>query len=180
MSGSTESILQERSVRLRDGSEVVVRPIREDDAEKLQKTIRSMSDESRYSRFFTPLRELPKSLLERATHPDAATELQLIAVAGEGSEAEIVGGARIVATTTRGTCEFAVAIADHWHGRGLARLLLESLMVAARERGFVAIEGYVLMSNGAMLGLAERLGFERFDSSEGPTICIVRRELGAS
>jgi len=74
----------------------------------------------------------------------------------------------------------AVAIADQWHGRGLARLLLETLMQAARDYGFAAIEGYVLVSNEAMLGLAKRLGFEKLESNEGPTVCLVRRELGTS
>jgi GNAT superfamily N-acetyltransferase len=144
----------------------------------LQDAIRALSPESRYTRFFSPLRELPPALLDRATHPDAAGELQLVAVAGAGPDERIVGGARYAATATHGDCEFAVAIVDDWHGRGLARVLLETLIETARARGFRRMEGYVLGSNGAMLGLAERLGFAPAPSPEGPTVLLVRRELG--
>lgn len=162
---------------LRDGSEVTLRAIRASDAENLQETIRALSDESRYTRFFSPMRELSPSLLERATQPDAKRELQLVAVAGEGSDERIVAGTRFTATETDGDCEFAIAISDDWQGRGLARHLLENLIRAATDHGFVRMEGLVLADNEAMLGLAKSLGFEKFPSSEGPTVCLVRRPL---
>jgi GNAT superfamily N-acetyltransferase len=129
-------------------------------------------------RFFSALRELPPQLLDRATHPDAKRELQLVAVAGSEAEEKIIGGARYAATATDGDCEFAVAVVDEWHGRGVARLLLETLMRAARTRGFARMEGYILATNAAMLGLAERLRFATTESPEGPTVCLVRRDLG--
>jgi hypothetical protein len=48
-----------------------------------------------------------------------------------------------------------------------ARVLLEALMREARAHGFARMEGYVLGSNAAMLGLAERLGFAKALSPEG-------------
>ena len=166
------------ALRLRDGSEVTVRAIRADDAEKLQAAIRSLSMESRYSRFFSPLRELPPQLLQRATHPDAKAELQLVAVDGSGPEETIVGGARYAATAVDGDCEFGVAIVDAWHGRGLARLLLETLMRTSRARGFARMEGYILATNAPMLSLAKRLGFAAVKSPEGPSVHLLRRDLG--
>ena len=165
------------AVRLRDGMEVTVRVIRADDADKLQAAIRSLSAESRYTRFFSAMPELSPQLLDRATHPDAQGELQLVAVTGAGSEEEIIAGARYGATTTAGDCEFAVAVVDEWHGRGLARLLLETLMRTAHARGFARMEGYVLATNTPMLGLAKRLGFSKVPSPEGPSVCLVRRDL---
>jgi GNAT superfamily N-acetyltransferase len=173
------SDLQPVVVRLRDGRQVTVRAIRAEDRENLQTAIRRLSAESRYSRFFTPLRELPLTLLERATHPDASRELQLVAVVDSGAEQEIVAGARFAATGTDGDCEFAVAVVDEWHGLGLARQLLEMLMRAARTRGFTAMEGYILASNVAMLGLAKRLGFVPVKSPEGPSVRLLRCELSA-
>jgi GNAT superfamily N-acetyltransferase len=165
-------------VGLRDGRTVIVRAIRPDDRDQLQAAIRRLSPHSRYTRFFSPLRELPPQLLERATHPDAERELQLVAVAGTGAAEQIIAGARYAATAEAGTCEFAVAVVDEWHGLGLARQLLAMLMRSARTRGFAHMEGYVLASNVAMLGLAERLGFVPVQSPEGPTVCLVRSDLG--
>jgi acetyltransferase len=165
------------SLKLRDGSEVTVRAVREEDADKLQATIRGLSEESRYTRFFSALRELPPSLLQRAVHPEAGRELQLLAVAGP--DERIVAGTRYVALETAGHCEFAIVVVDDWQGRGLARLLLEMLMREARKHGFTHMEGSILASNAPMLGLAERLGFRRHVSPEGPRVCLVRRELAA-
>lgn len=165
---------------LRDGSAVTVRPVRAEDREALQAAIRGLSLESRHSRFFSPLRELPPSLLDRATHPDPENERQLVAVVPDGGAERIVGGARYAATPTVGDCEFAVAIVDDWTGRGLARRLLELLMADAHRRGFLRMEGFVLTTNTGMLGLAHRLGFTESASSEGPTVRIVRRDLTAA
>jgi RimJ/RimL family protein N-acetyltransferase len=163
-------------IELRDGRRVTLRAIREDDKDRLQEAIRGLSVQSSYYRFFSPLRQLPAKLLERATRPEPEREEQLVAVAGEGTQEKIIGGARYGALTD-GDCEFAVAIVDEWHGLGLARPLLEMLIRSARARGFQRMEGYILATNTRMLGLAKRLGFAEMPSSEGPTVRMVRRDL---
>ena len=164
-------------VKLRDGRAVTVRTIRVEDRDKLQIAIRRLSPESRYSRFFSPLRELSPQLLARATNPDAERELQLVAVVGEGVAEEIIAGARYAGAEGSRDCEFAVAVVDEWHGLGLARQLLETLMRTARARGFERMEGYILATNASMLGLAKRLGFVPAPSPEGPTVALVRCDL---
>ena len=164
-------------VELRDGRRVTVRTIREDDKDKLQDAIRALSVQSSYYRFFSPLPKLPAKLLERAIRPEAERELQLVAVVGEGAEEKIIGGARYSALADSRDCEFAVAVVDAWHGLGLARSLLETLVQLARARGFERMEGHVLATNKRMLSLARRLGFAEMASSEGPTVRMVRRDL---
>ena len=164
-------------VELRDGQRVTVRPIREDDKDRLQDAIRALSVESSYYRFFSPLPKLPAKLLERATRPAAERELQLVAVVGEGAEEKIIGGARYAAVADSRDCEFAVAVVDAWHGLGLARSLLGTLMQRARARGFERMEGHVLATNKRMLTLARRLDFEEMASPEGATVRMVRRDL---
>lgn len=180
MSAPSRDDFQAVEVRLRDGRTVTVRAIRADDRERLQDAVRRLSPSSRYSRFFSPLRELPAALLERATRPDGEREMQLVAVAPHGAGEEIIAGARYAATAENGSCEFAVAVVDAWHGVGLARVLLEALMRSAQTRGFARMEGYVLATNAAMLGLAKRLGFVPVKSPEGPSVCLVQRDLAST
>ncbi len=165
------------AITLRDGRRVLVRPVRADDRDALQAAIRGLSVEARHARFFSPLRELPPSLLERATHPDPENERQLVAVIADAGGERIVAGARYAATATRDDCEFAVVVVDDCTGQGLARRLLEMLIEDARARGFQRMEGFVLATNASMLGLARRLGFVESASSEGPTVRLVRRGL---
>jgi GNAT superfamily N-acetyltransferase len=162
---------------LRDGRRLTLRAVSPDDKDKLQAAVRRLSVESRYSRFMSAVRELSPSMLEWATRPAPDRELQLLAVSGAGPDEIIVGGARFSAAAGSKDCEFAVALADEWHGQGLARQLLEALMGAARARGFARMEGYILASNASMLGLAKRLGFAEVESPEGPSVCLVRCDL---
>jgi RimJ/RimL family protein N-acetyltransferase len=164
-------------LRLKGGRCVTLRAVRPDDREALQAAMKRLSEQSRYTRFMSPLRELSPAMLERAVHPEAGRELQLVAVSGEGARTTIVGGARYSAAAGSEDCEFALSVADDWQGLGLARRLLGALMRAARAAEYRRMEGYIFASNSRMLGLAQRLGFERVESPEGPTVHLVRRAL---
>jgi RimJ/RimL family protein N-acetyltransferase len=166
-----------RDVELRGGRRVTLRAVRPEDKDEVQAFLKRLSEQSRYSRFMSPLRELSPKMLERAVNPEQGRELQLVAACGEGPQQTIVGGARYSAAPGSKDCEFALTVADDWQGLGLARRLLEALMDAARAAGFARMEGYILASNARMLGLAKRLGFERVESPEDPTVRLVRRDL---
>jgi GNAT superfamily N-acetyltransferase len=163
---------------LRDGREIVVRAVRDGDRDGFQAALRRMSEQSRYSRFMSPVKELSPQLLERAIRPDPGRELQLVAVDASSAPEQIVGGARYSAGPGSKDCEFAVAVTDAWQGLGIASHLLEALIRTARERGLERIEGYILASNAGMLRLAGRLGFVPVPSPEGPGVRLVRRDLG--
>ncbi|MFN2425900.1 MAG: N-acetyltransferase family protein [Candidatus Binatia bacterium] len=179
MNAATKIQFQPVVVRLRDGTEATVRAIREDDADMLQAAIQALSAESRFTRFFSAMPELTPKMLDRAIHPEANADFQLVAVVGVGSAQQIVAGARYACMKTEGDCEFAVAVVDSWQGRGLARLLLETLIREACARGLAHMEGYILTHNAAMLDLAKRLGFVRVASQEDPSVCVVRLDLGS-
>jgi len=165
-------------LQLRDGQRVTLRGVQPQDREAFQAVIKGLSEASRYTRFMSPLRELSSQMLERAVNPDKANELQLVAVSGQAGREEIAGGARYCGSAGSNDCEFAITVAAAWQGRGLARPLLSELMRAARDRGFVQMEGYILTGNARMLGLARRLGFIEVQSPEGPTVRMVRCDLG--
>jgi acetyltransferase len=161
--------------RLFDGSEVVIRPIRPEDAAIEQAFVRGLSDDSRYNRFMGQLRELAPRKLEYLTTIDYDEHMALIAtVTRDGGEIEI-GVARYVVTPGTASCEFAIAVDDAWQGTGVAGILMLELMAAARSRGLKAMVGFVLASNHKMLKFCRQLGFELHrDVGEGDTISVVK------
>lgn len=163
-------------VALRDGRSVTIRAVRADDAGGMQAAVAQLSEEARYTRFMAPLKELSPTMLERAVRPAAGRDLALVAVAGEGVDEVIVGGARYIGAED-GSCEFAVTVTDDWQGAGLASRLMNELIRDARARGLKRMDGYVLASNRPMLELARRLGFTVGPSEEGPSVRLVRLEL---
>jgi acetyltransferase len=150
----------ETTVTLRDGSRLRVRPIRPEDAAAEREFFAGLSEESRYLRFMHYLHELTPQMLARFTQVDYDRELALIALDGRAGTENIVAVARYVANADGESAEFAIVVADLWHGRGLGHALMRMLIGCARKRGFRRLIGNVLAANVPMLALVARLGFE--------------------
>ena len=71
----------------------------------------------------------------------------------------MMGVSRLVMTPDREAGEFALIVADPWHGKGLGRKLLESLIDIARNLGVKRLWGEVLSENHPMLALVKKSGF---------------------
>jgi len=157
------------TMALRDGVSLSVRPIRPEDAALERRFVNGLSEESRYFRFFYRLHELTPQMLARFTQVDYDREMALVAIAPDASVPEgerFVGVARYIATPDGESAEFAIVVADDWHGRGVGRGLMERLVASARKRGFARLSGTVLRSNRAMLRFVERFGFAVADDPQ--------------
>lgn len=163
--------------QLRDGRQVMLRRLEAHDKEALRAAFQRLSADSRYTRFFTSMRELPEAMLEAATHPVPGREFALVAVSGEGGAERIVGSARYVGAPGSTTCEFAVTVADDWHALGLARRLLATMIETATAQGFRCMEGYVFAVNTPMRRLAKALGFVDTPCHDDATLREVRLSL---
>lgn len=145
--------------QLADGTDIIIRPIRPEDAELDQRFIRGLSKESRYFRFMQAMQELPETLLASLTQIDYGREMALIAVTQDKGHEAALGVARYVINPDGRSCNFALAVADNIAGKGLGGKLMVSLMAAAREQGLKEIEGSVLNNNHRMLQFMVDLGF---------------------
>jgi acetyltransferase len=132
-----------------------------------------LSEESRYFRFISYARELSPRQLVRYTQIDYDREMALVAQAGE----RIVGVARYMLNPDIKSCEFALLVADDWHGRGLGARLMNALCETARDQGLERIEGFVLGENQRMLQLMGRLGFSYRRDPEDAGLRIVEKRL---
>ena len=148
-----------RSVLLRDGTSLVVRPIRSEDRQIEKEFVQRLSDESKYYRFMSALRELNDTMLDHFTQIDYDREMALIAVVRENEQETEVGVARYVVNADGISCEFALAVADAWQRHGIGSLLLRTLFEVARARGLHTMEGIVMAGNHKMLALMNALGF---------------------
>jgi len=167
----------EADVQLPDGTHVRVRPIRPEDAELERTFVASLSEETRYFRFFYRLHELTPAMLARFTQVDYGRELALLSLTDEAATGEgsaIVGIARYTTNPDQVSAEFAVVVADAWQRRGVGRMLLQRLIAAASRHGFKRLQGTVLRTNDAMLSFAQRQGFtSRPDQNDGEQVAVV-------
>jgi RimJ/RimL family protein N-acetyltransferase len=163
--------------KLRDGREVMLREIQAQDKEGMLAAFHRLSADSRYTRFMMSMRELSPAMLEAATHPVPDREFALVAVSVDAGVENVVAGARYVRAPGSDTCEFAVTVADDWHGLGLANRLLQILIASAREHGLHCMEGYVLAMNTPMRRLARRLGFVDRQCPDDATLRVMSMSL---
>jgi len=139
---------------LSDGTELAVRPIGPDDKAAVQAAFQRMSPESRYRRFFAPLKELSERDLAYLTEIDHRDHEALAAIEPATG---IVGVARFVRTEAR-RAEASIAVGDEWQHRGVGTGLLERLASRAREEGITHFVALVLAENRDALELFESLG----------------------
>jgi len=156
--------------RLADGTTVRLRLLRPDDRAKLLAGFARLSDESRYSRFFTATPRLSETTLDRLLATDGWNHVAIAAEAGDQppETAEGLGVARFVRLPeAEDVAEAAVAVVDHMQHRGLGTLLLARLAAAARERGIRHFRAEVMRTNQAMVSLLHRIDADAQPTYDG-------------
>ena len=152
----------------KDGEAVTVRPIMPEDGQLEQDFVQRLSPESKYFRFMNTIRELSQAQLVRLTQIDYDREMAFVAtVDRDGKEFEI-GVARYATNPDGESCEFAIVVADDWHGKGLALRLMGILVDTARSRGLKYMTGDFLAENRRMLKFVHNLGFVLSAHPEDP------------
>jgi acyl-CoA synthetase (NDP forming)/RimJ/RimL family protein N-acetyltransferase len=144
----------EADVVLRDGSTTHLRPIRRDDADRLQRFYARLSPETIYFRFFAPYPRLSERDLQRFTSVDHVDRVAFIATVGE----EMLGVVRYDRVEPD-HAEVAFNIEDAHQGRGLGSVFLEHIAAAARERGIRRFTADVLPANRKMLTVFREAGY---------------------
>ena len=141
------------------GLRIFVRPIKPEDAPLLMELFENLSPESRYRRFFSPMKSLSRDFLVRFTQVDYDRHIGLVALGREDDEEKMLGVARVIMDPDRKNGEFSVAVGDKWQGQGVGRRLLERCLDAGRDYGLETVQGFVLAENRQMLNLGRELGF---------------------
>ncbi len=168
------------SVRLRDGSQVTVRPIGPQDAPALRAGFARLSPESRYRRFLAATPALSPSEVRYLTDVDHHDHEALIAMSEEGDG---IGVARFVRSRVDPrAAELAVTVIDDWQGRGVGTALLARLADRARSEGVTRFTAVMLATNRDMLELLESLGpvrlLERSVGTVEVELAVPRRGVG--
>jgi GNAT superfamily N-acetyltransferase len=149
-------------VALRDGTVVRLRPVRAGDEPGLRALLERLSPESRRLRFFDAAADLDRKAGWAASQ-GGGRGFGLVALAG--SPKRIVGHAACVGEAG-GRAEIAFEVEDALQGRGLGRLLLRELLLAARAAGVDLLLALVDPSNRRMAELLRHAGFAE---ERGPT-----------
>ncbi len=149
----------ESDLLLRDGTPVLLRPIKPEDEPLVYRLLQSCSEQTIYFRYFHRIRKFTHNLLIRFTQNDYDREIALIAVGQPPGPPLMLGVVRLVMTPNREQGEFAILVGDPWQGKGLGATLMERIIGVAKDYGVHYLYGDVLLENEPMLEMMKRLGF---------------------
>jgi len=147
----------ERTTVLRDGTRVLLREGRPEDAPLVRLGFAQLSDRSRHFRF---LRNMPRLSDDDLSFLTSADTNEVLGALDLGSDPpEPVGLARYVRLPGRAhTAEVAITVVDSHQGRGLGALLFGCLSWQARRTGIDGFVALVHSRNRAMRDLLRDLG----------------------
>ena len=154
---------------MRDGTPVLLRPMRPEDEPLVSDFLKKCSEETIYFRYFRLIKKWTHEMLIRFTQNDYDREIGLMAISQPPAPEVMLGVCRLVMAADRANAEFAVIVADPWQGKGLGQKLLEEVIAIAREQGVQLLHGDVLAQNQPMLEMVRRLGFSLKKDPDGQT-----------
>lgn len=157
---------------LRDGAEVLIRPIAKTDAAMERAFIERLSPETRRFRFLGQLRTVSSEQLARFCDIDYDRDFAFVAMVTEAGETREVGVSRYCVGKDRSECECAIVVADDWQHRGLGTALMKHLIAHARDAGIGTMFSIDLADNPRMQELAQHFGFTRRTDDSDPTLVI--------
>jgi len=147
------------SRRLKDGTEVILRPIKAEDEGRFNDLIKSLSAESMRFRFFEIFKEMPHETLTKYCNLDYDRQIAIVAELQQGGK-QIIGAGRVIAEPVGKSGEFAVLVGDTWQRRGLGSMLMDYIVAVAKNMRLERIFAHVLPNNFKMMRLCEKKGFK--------------------
>lgn len=155
-----DDIFPSEIVSLPDGAEFLIRPIRTDDAPRLQAFHMRLSAESIYYRFLETHPVLLDKEAKYFTTLDYQNRMAIVATIEEDGDEKIVGVARydVFYPVDDEAAEAAFVIEDRFQGKGLGTELMVRLAAYAMQNGVTEFVFTVHWSNQAMLKLLRKCG----------------------
>lgn len=150
-----------KSIHLKNGLPVILRPIRPDDEPLVVAFHRELSENSVRQRYFEFL-----SLDERVAHDrliricfnDYDREWAIVAEVEE-NQRKIIGMGRLSRIPDTTYAQFKMIISDAYHFLGLGTQILQHLLEIAQTEKIEIVDGYILSENHGMIKICQQLGF---------------------
>jgi acetyltransferase len=151
---------------LKNGVTVTLRPIKPEDENRFNVLFKSLSPQSVRFRFFETIKEMSHDTLSRYCNLDYDREIAIVA---QLDDSRIIGVVRLILDAEAKRGEFAIMVADSWHGLGLGSKLMDRIIDIGRDLKFETIYSEVSPENTKMLALCGNKGFTAKSQDEYST-----------
>jgi acyl-CoA hydrolase/GNAT superfamily N-acetyltransferase len=148
----------EKRVTLKDGTQLLLRPIKPTDERLEQDLLYSLSDQSVYLRFFSLMNAFPHERVQYYTTVDYDEHMAIVVIVETNGEEQMIGVGRYIKEKDSDLAELALLVHDDWQGKGVGTMMHDYLEQIARSRNIGGFKGEVLEQNKRALHLFTRLG----------------------
>jgi acetyltransferase len=172
---------------LKDGTPVVIRPIRPEDEPLMVKFHHTLSERSVYMRYFHMLslsRRIEHDRLTRICYIDYDREMALVVEHTDpaSGEKQVLGVGRLSQLHETRAAEVAIVISDQFQRKGMGTELLNRLLQIARDEKLDFVEAEILRENPEMQRMLEKVGFklEKADESTVRAVFNLKNQVPAA
>ncbi len=165
----------ERTVEVRDGQRVFLRPIRPDDEALYPAFFERLTGHDVRMRMLAPHKTWSHELLARLTQLDYARDIAFVAL--EPETGALLGVSRLNCDPDRVEGEYAIIVRSDLKGHGIGWALMRHLIAYGKETGVSRIYGDVLLENTSMLAMCRDLGFDIRPEPHSPELARVVLDL---
>jgi len=164
-----------RLATLRNGSQVLLRPIRPEDEQLWHGLIAACSSETIHARFRYLFKGTTHEMASRFCFIDYDREMAIVAELEEGDGRKLIGVCRLVADPGHEMAEYAILIGDEWQGQDLGLRLTEFCLEIAKSWGIKRLVATTERTNFRMIALFRRFGFDLTDDHEEQVVCAAKQ-----
>ena len=140
-----------RTVTLKDGTDVLIRPTKATDAPGLQDLFYRLNPEDVRTRFFRNLSAMTRQMAEHLTSVSYWREMAFAAVLGEEENERIIATSSYYLDPSTRTADVAYLVDPDYQGLGLGSLMHRRTVEYASTHGVRGFTADVLDENGAMI-----------------------------
>lgn len=144
---------------LKNGQEVLLRPIKPEDEPMWIEWFQSLSEETIRYRFFQMLKDTPHEVRVRYCNVDYDREVALVSEMVENGKRKILGVSRLSVEPDGKHGEMAFIVSDYWQGLGLGTKLVDYSLDIAKEKGVASVYAIMLQDNYRAISLTKKMGF---------------------
>ncbi len=168
------------SKTFKGGVKVLFRPIKPDDEPLMKTLFYDFSRESIYRRYFTHVKSMPHSKLQKYINIDYQSALSIVGVVGGFENERIIAEGRYLVDDSTQFAEVAFIVDESYQRLGISSFMLSYLAEIAEDWGVKGFTAYVMKENIAMLNVFKKRFPDMKMTPDDPGIYHVTMDFSSS
>lgn len=163
-----------KPAKLKDGTNLLLRPIKPEDEPLWLAMIGRCSKDSLYSRFRYFFHWQSHEAATRFCYNDYDREIAIVAELSKGNSKRILGVGRLIADPDHESVEYAILIEDTWQKKDLGNLLTDYCLEIANSWNLKRFIAQTTTDNKRMISVFRKRGFDIRINTQDSTVDVMK------